>query len=65
MKSSNDEIAMPVKREEGDYLGNRQPQPMVVRLEQIHPYERNPRQGTNPEYDRIKARMVQIFERTV
>lgn len=30
-------------------------EPMVVPLEQIHPYERNPRHGTNPEYDRIKA----------
>ncbi|MCP4332185.1 MAG: ParB N-terminal domain-containing protein, partial [Gammaproteobacteria bacterium] len=28
---------------------------MMVPLECIHPYERNPRQGTNPEYDRIKA----------
>ncbi|MCP4042516.1 MAG: ParB N-terminal domain-containing protein, partial [Gammaproteobacteria bacterium] len=26
-----------------------------VSITQIHPYERNPRQGRNPEYDRIKA----------
>ena len=32
-----------------------QAQPMVVPLEQIHPYERNPRHSANPEYDRIKA----------
>ena len=32
-----------------------QTQPIVVALERIHPYERNPRHGNNPEYDRIKA----------
>jgi len=53
--SANDEIAMPVKEERGDHLNNHQPQQMMVVLERIHPYERNPRQGNNPEYDRIKA----------
>jgi len=28
--------------------------PEVVDLVRIHPYDRNPRQGRNPEYDRIK-----------
>ncbi len=28
---------------------------MVVPINQIQPYERNPRHGSNPEYDRIKA----------
>ncbi|MCB1760547.1 MAG: ParB N-terminal domain-containing protein [Gammaproteobacteria bacterium] len=28
---------------------------MMLPLDSIHPYERNPRQGTNPESDRIKA----------
>ncbi|WP_051301687.1 ParB family protein [Sedimenticola selenatireducens] len=32
-----------------------QPAPMVLPIDRIHPYERNPRQGNNPEYDRIKA----------
>jgi len=31
------------------------PAPMVVPIEQIQPYERNPRHGSNPETDRIKA----------
>ena len=61
MKSSNNKIAIQVNGERGDHQGNRktpdpiQSQPMVVPLEHIHPYERNPRQATNPEYDRIKA----------
>lgn len=29
--------------------------PMVVSIDQIQPYERNPRRSENPEYDRIKA----------
>ncbi len=29
--------------------------PMAVSIARIHPYERNPRHGRNPEYDRIKA----------
>lgn len=29
--------------------------PMVLPVERIQPYERNPRHGANPEYDRIKA----------
>ena len=29
--------------------------PMVVPIERIQPYERNPRHGSNPETDRIKA----------
>ncbi len=28
---------------------------MVLSVDQIQPYERNPRHGSNPEYDRIKA----------
>ena len=32
-----------------------QPTPMVLPIERIQPYERNPRHGPNPEYDRIKA----------
>jgi len=28
--------------------------PEIVDLARIHPYDRNPRQGRNPEYDRIK-----------
>ena len=28
---------------------------MVVPIDQVQPYERNPRHGSNPEYDRIKA----------
>ena len=61
MKSDNNKIAIPVNWEGRDHQGNRkkpnliQPQPMVVPIERIHPYDRNPRQGTNPEYDRIKA----------
>lgn len=27
---------------------------LIVEIAHIHPYERNPRQGRNPEYDRIK-----------
>ena len=55
--SDNDEIAMPGEgsRSNLEVVNPTQPQPMVVPLERIHPYERNPRQGTNPEYDRIKA----------
>ena len=60
MKSDNNKIAIPVNWEGRDHQGNRkkpnliQPQPMVVPIERIHPYDRNPRQGTNPEYDSIK-----------
>ncbi len=32
-----------------------QAQLLVVPIEQIHPYGRNPRRGQNPEFDRIKA----------
>ncbi len=55
--SDNDEIAMPGEgsRSNLEVATPTQPQPMVVPLERIHPYERNPRQGTNPEYDRINA----------
>ena len=28
--------------------------PLLVNIDDIQPYERNPRQGRNPEYDRIK-----------
>ncbi len=28
--------------------------PLIVDISKIQPYERNPRQGRNPEYDRIK-----------
>ena len=57
MMSANDEIAMPGEGSRGnvEVANPTQPQPMVVLLERIHPYERNPRQGTNPEYERIKA----------
>jgi len=55
--SDNDKTTKPTA---GDHLqGNNkdaaptQVEQMVVLLEQIHPYERNPRHGTNPEYDRI------------
>jgi ParB family protein of integrating conjugative element (PFGI_1 class) len=46
------EGSLPNKTSQPD-LGHAQP--LVVPLEQIHPYERNPRHGINPEYDRIKA----------
>ena len=56
MMSGNDEIAMP---DDGgrrlDLANLTHPQPMMVPLKRIHPYDRNPRQGNNPEYDRIKA----------
>lgn len=61
MISANDKITLPVNGEGGEHQGNRknpdpiQPQPMMVPLEHIHPYERNPRQAINSEYDRIKA----------
>ena len=34
-------------------------QSLVVPLDQIHTYERNPRRGTNPEYQRIKTSIRQ------
>ena len=57
MMSGNDEIAMPkdVGRSSLDRANLTHPQPMMVPLKRIHPYDRNPRQGNNPEYDRIKA----------
>ena len=30
------------------------PSPLIVAIARIQPYERNPRHGRNPEYDRIK-----------
>ncbi len=29
--------------------------PLVIEISRIHPYDRNPRHGKNPEFDRIKA----------
>ncbi len=60
MMSDNDEIAMPGEgsRSNLDVAKPTQPQPMAVPLERIHPYERNPRQGTNPECERIKASIL-------
>ena len=57
MMSGNDEIAMPkdVGRSSHELANLTHPQPMMVPLKRIHPYDRNPRQGNNPEYDRIKA----------
>ena len=34
------------------------PSPLFVDISNIHPYERNPRHGRNPEYDRIKDSIV-------
>ncbi|MCP5445356.1 MAG: ParB N-terminal domain-containing protein [Chromatiaceae bacterium] len=56
MMSGDDEIAMPDDGGRSHELANlTHSQPMMVPLERIHPYDRNPRQGNNPEYDRIKA----------